>query len=292
MGLIPSKLSEFVEKYVKGVFHVFKTIKKASLLIFSPFDFLRVLWWMGKCIEQLGGAKQNHQQLQKGYWFVSFSTQVKEALFSLHRCMYLSGHTLSGSSSPISKILHSTNLNTALIQIHTNGKFPFTYANHCSICNCPAVQHEQRFVPMDSMAEEICAQNEINPVWNQESSVVPQGSPQRTSVMVSISSHCSRGNVCMCLYEKTCPSNTTRHDTSTLTVHSNYLTSHSMTFQLLAQANKSPQRSERMWTKEKFSFLLLHTFVLFDNPVQSRCLEVPLYFNLDKVKASCLSVAY
>lgn len=106
-------------------------------------------------------------------------------------------------------------------------------------------------IRVSKMVAELWAQNEINPVWNQESSVVPQGNPQRTLIIAStaatsITASCSAGHVCMCLPEKNkpfqhkvCYAHCARVTFKLFNITFNDISAH---IQFVASANKSPKR--------------------------------------------------
>ena len=163
----------------------------------------------------------------------------------------------------------------------------FEITSGCTVCKealCSASLHH--FAPMDSIAEEVCAQSESNPVWNQESSAVPQGSPQRTLMMPSIAAMfhqlsllCRQRCACDCMTKHALPS-MLQHNARTLTVlmlHSNYFTSHKMTFQLRFSFWPAKRIPRRCISLHKGQVLppTVSYFSLFDSHAQSKRLEDP-----------------
>lgn len=109
---------------------------------------------------------------------------------------------------------------------------------------------------------------------------------------------CRQHCACVCM-TKHALSSMQQHNTGALTVltlHSNYLTSDTLTFLFGSVFGLSKQKPSEYYQSAQRTSSASHSlilfFFLFDSRLQSKCLQDPSQFNLDKVKACCFSVAY
>lgn len=120
--------------------------------------------------------------------------------------------------------------------------------------------------------------------------------PSIAAMFHQLSLLCRQHCACDCMTKHALPS-MLQHNTCTLTVlmlHSNNFTSHKMTFLLRFSFWPAKRIPWRCISLHKGQVLPppVSYFSLFDSNAQLKRLEDPSQFNLDKVKACCLSVAY
>lgn len=197
------------------VFLCLRQEKKVRLFGFSPFDVFSMLWLM--CCSSSAEQEKKSLSATERILICCFQCENQEGTAQVTVKHTVPPGTQSRSHYIFSYMLYSTHLNEMQIFLWSTPTIVVSAKrqNAKAQVAVPYGKTQCFSAPMDGIAKEICAPNEINPVWNQESSVVPQESPQRThdgghrSYFHQCSLLCGQ-LVSVSVHEKTCPSNTTQ----------------------------------------------------------------------------------